>query len=123
MILLSQRKYVHDLLIKTGKMGIKPCSTPMVPDLYFTKNDGDPFDDRERYKRLVGKLNYLTVTCSDSTYVVSIVSQFMFTPTVKHLEDWEQILGYLNGAPDLGIVYKITNTPVANVLRMLIRPD
>ena len=27
-ILLSQRKYVLDMLSKTGKLGAKPCSTP-----------------------------------------------------------------------------------------------
>ena len=32
-ILLSQRKYVLDLLSETGKLGAKPCSTPMTPNL------------------------------------------------------------------------------------------
>ena len=32
-ILLSQRKYVLDLLSKTGKLGAKPCSTLMTPNV------------------------------------------------------------------------------------------
>ena len=32
-IFLSQRKYVLDLLSKTRKLGAKPFSTPMVPNL------------------------------------------------------------------------------------------
>ena len=32
-ILLSQRKYVLDLLSKTGKLGAKQCSTPMTPNV------------------------------------------------------------------------------------------
>ena len=32
-ILLSQRKYVLNLLFKTGKLGAKPCSTPMTPNV------------------------------------------------------------------------------------------
>ena len=32
-ILLSQRKYVLDLLSETGKLVFKPCSTPMTPNV------------------------------------------------------------------------------------------
>ena len=30
-IFLSQRKYVLDLLSETGKLGAKPCNSPMAP--------------------------------------------------------------------------------------------
>ena len=59
-ILLSQRKYVLDLLYETGKLGAKLCSTPMTPNVQITK-EGELFEDPERYRRLVEKLNYLTV--------------------------------------------------------------
>ena len=39
-ILLSQRKYVLDLLYETGKLGAKPCSIPMTPNVQITK-EGD----------------------------------------------------------------------------------
>jgi len=60
-IYLSQQKYVLDLLSETIKLGVKPCSTLMIPNLQLAK-EGELFKDPERYKRLVGKLNYLTVT-------------------------------------------------------------
>ena len=60
-IFLSQRKYVLDLLSEIEKLGTKPFSTPMVPNLQLTK-DGELFEDPERYRRYVGKLNYLTMT-------------------------------------------------------------
>ena len=63
------------------------------------------FKDPERYLRLVGKLNYLTVTLPDIAYFVSIVSQYMSSPIVDHWATVEQILCYLKGAPRRGILY------------------
>ena len=82
-ILLSQRKYVLDLLSETEKLGVKPCSSPMVPSVHLTR-EGETFEDPERYRRLVGKLNYLTVTRSDIAHLINIVSQYMSSPTVDH---------------------------------------
>ena len=102
---LSQRKYVLDLLKETGKIEAKPCTTPMVPNVQLMPDDGDPFYNPERYRRVVGKLNYLTVTRPNIAYAVSVVSQFTSAPTVKHLVALEQILCYLKKALGLGILY------------------
>ncbi|KAK3028106.1 hypothetical protein RJ639_039800 [Escallonia herrerae] len=104
-IFLSQRKYVLDLLVETGKAGAKSCNTPMNPSVHLTKDDGDCLDDPDKYRRLIGKLNYLTVTRPDIAYAVSTVSQFMSEPTVKHWAALEQILCYLKGAVGLGLLY------------------
>ena len=47
-IFLSQRKYVLDLSFEIGKLGVKPCSSLLVPSVHLTK-DGETFEDRERY--------------------------------------------------------------------------
>ncbi|KAK3015718.1 hypothetical protein RJ639_005918 [Escallonia herrerae] len=83
-IFLSQRKYVLDMIAETRTAGAKPCNTPMNPSVHLTKDDGDRFNDPKKYRRLVGKLNYLTVTRPNIAYAVSTVSQFMSEPTVKH---------------------------------------
>ena len=104
-IFLSQRKYVLDLLSKTRKLGVKPCSSPMVPGIHLTR-EGETFENPERYRRLVGKLNYLTLTRSDIAHSISVLSQYRFAPMVDH--HWatvEQILCYLKRAPRRGILY------------------
>ena len=101
-IFLSQRKYVLDLLSKTRKLGVKPCSSPMVPSVHLTR-ECETFEDPERYRRLVGKLNYLTVTRSDTVHSVSVVSPYMSALTVNHWAAVKQILCYLKGAPGRGI--------------------
>ena len=80
-----------DLLSVTRKLGVEPCSFPMVPDVHLTR-EGETFEDPERYRRLVGKLNYLTITSPNIAYSVSVVSQYMSAPTVDHWAAVEQIL-------------------------------
>ena len=74
---------MFDLLFKTGKLGVKPCSFPMVPGVHFIR-EGEIFEDPERYKRLIGKLNYLTVTRLDIAHLINIVSHYMSFPIVDH---------------------------------------
>ena len=87
-----------------GKLAAKPCQSPMAQSIHLTRED-ELLEDPERYRRLVGKLNYLTVTCLDITYFVSVVSQYMYSTTVDHCVAVEQILCYLKGAPGHGILY------------------
>ena len=103
-IFLSQRKYVLDLLSETEKLGAKPCSSPMAPSVHLTR-EGELFENLERYRRLVGKLNYLTVTPPDIAHSVSVVSQYMSSPTVDNWTIVEHILCYLKGASGRGILY------------------
>ena len=104
-ILLSQRKYVLNLLSKTRKLGAKPCSTLMTPNVQITK-EGDLFEDLERYSRLVGKLNYLTITRPNIAYSVSVLSRYMSSPTVSYWAAVEHILCYLKESLGCGILYK-----------------
>ena len=46
-IFLSKRKYVFDLLSETGKLGVKPCSSPMAVSVHLTR-EGETFEDPER---------------------------------------------------------------------------
>nr|KYP65081.1 Putative transposon Ty5-1 protein YCL074W family [Cajanus cajan] len=59
-IVISQRKYALDILEETGLMSSKPIDTPMDPNAKLLPSQGEPFSDPERYKKLVGKSNYLT---------------------------------------------------------------
>ena len=74
--MLSQRKYVLDLLFETKKLDAKPCSTLIAPNVHFAK-ERELFEDFDRYRRLVGKLNYLIITRTDIAYLVSVLSQYM----------------------------------------------
>jgi hypothetical protein len=47
----------------------------MDPNKKLLKNEGELFEYHGRYRRLVGKLNYLTITRPDISYVISVVGR------------------------------------------------
>jgi hypothetical protein len=59
---LSQRKYVLDLLEETGFLGSQLVDVPTDPNKKLLKGEGELFEDLCRYRRLVRKLIYLTIT-------------------------------------------------------------
>ncbi|GAV89462.1 hypothetical protein CFOL_v3_32877, partial [Cephalotus follicularis] len=85
-IFLSQRKYVLNLLDETGMLGSKPLDTPKDPNQKLMVDDGDVLEDLEKYRRLVGILNYLTVTRPYIAFPVSVVSHFLSSPQSSHLD-------------------------------------
>ena len=54
---------------------------------------------------MVGCLRYLLHTRPDLAYSVGVASIFMEKPTVLHLKAVKQILRYLKGTTELGLVY------------------
>ncbi|KAL0537488.1 hypothetical protein IC582_026466 [Cucumis melo] len=77
----------------------------MMPNQQLV-NKGELCKDPKGYRRLVGKLNYSTVTRPNIAYFVDVVSQFIFSPSMDHWVAVEQILCYLKVAPGRGILYK-----------------
>ncbi|RVW38886.1 Retrovirus-related Pol polyprotein from transposon TNT 1-94 [Vitis vinifera] len=69
-IVVSQRKYVLDLLNETGILGCKPTETPMDTTVKLEESDGSAPVDKGRYQRLVGKLIYLSHTRPDIGFSV-----------------------------------------------------
>jgi hypothetical protein len=105
-LFLSQRKYTLDLLNETGKLGSKPAKTPLEDGYKVTRKgekDDTPYADAPQYRRLVGKLIYLTITRPDICFAVNQVSQHMKEPTKYHWSMIERILRYLKGSPGRGI--------------------
>ena len=83
-VVLSQRKYALDILEETSMLDCKSIDTPMVPNVKLVPGQGESLGDPGRYRRLVGKLNYLTITLPDISFPVSVVSQFLQSPCDSH---------------------------------------
>ncbi|XP_070662213.1 uncharacterized mitochondrial protein AtMg00810-like [Malus domestica] len=104
-LFLNQRKYVLDLLDEAKMMDSKPTRTPLVSKLKLDV-EGEPLTDLSTYQRLVGKLIYLTITRPDIAYAVSLISQFMHSPTSIHWEMVKILHMYLKGSVGKGILMK-----------------
>ena len=62
----------------------KPVDILMDPNVKLVPRQGESLGDPRRYRQLVGKLNYLTITRPDITFPVSVVSQFLQSPCDSH---------------------------------------
>ena len=69
-------------------------------------SEGGTPTDKEQYQHLVGKLIYLAHTRPDIAYAVGVVSQFMHSPQVEHMEAALRIVKYLKGTPGNGVTFK-----------------
>ncbi|RVW96834.1 Retrovirus-related Pol polyprotein from transposon TNT 1-94 [Vitis vinifera] len=105
-VVLSQRKYALDILEETGMLDCKPVDTPMDPNVKLIRGQGEPLGDPGRYRRLVGKLNYLTITRPDVSFPVSIVSQFLQSPCDIHWDVVIRIFRYIKSTPGQGVLYE-----------------
>lgn len=76
-LFLCQPKYALDILHQVDLLVAKLVDTPLPPNHSLASDTGPMFSNPALYKRLVGRLIYLTITRPDLSYVVHILSQFM----------------------------------------------
>jgi hypothetical protein len=109
-ISLCQRKYTLDLLSDSGLLGAKPCSTPMQPYLQLHKTSGTILSKPTAYRRLIGRLLYLTHSRPEIAYAVSKLSQFLSTPTNEHMLACLHVLRYLKNNPGKGLFFSSSSS-------------
>lgn len=71
-ISLRQRKYALEIVDDTGMFGCKSARTPMEVSLKLSKDDGDLLHDAGMYRRLIGRLLFLTIIRPDIIYSVCL---------------------------------------------------
>lgn len=97
-----------EILKDGGCLGAKPVNFPMEQNVKLS-DEGELLKDPSPYRRLVGRLIYLTITRPDITYSVHILSRFMHAPRKPHMKAAMQILRYLKNNSCQGLFFSSQN--------------
>ena len=94
-MLLTQHKYIHDLLTKTGMSGAKEYTTLMSSTQSLSLHDGSLLTNATQFRQVIGALQYLSLTRLDISYVVNKLARFMHSPSEIHWSVAKGVLRYL----------------------------
>ncbi|XP_019153624.1 PREDICTED: uncharacterized protein LOC109150172 [Ipomoea nil] len=101
-ILLSQQKYMNDILKRVGMAECKALSTPISVSKSIPLS-ADLYDDHTQYRSLAGALQYLTITHQDLSFEVNQLCQHMHAPTISHWGHLKRVLRYVKGTVNFGL--------------------
>ncbi|XP_019198669.1 PREDICTED: uncharacterized protein LOC109192467 [Ipomoea nil] len=101
-----------DLLGRSGMVDCKPLTTPAAVTKLVTPSE-ELFENPTQYRRIVGALQYLTITRPHLAYAVNRLCQFMHSPTVDHWALVKRVLRYIKGTLDYGL--RLTSSPSTSI--------
>ncbi|KAK9049293.1 hypothetical protein SSX86_031739 [Deinandra increscens subsp. villosa] len=103
--LVTQRKFALDLIQEFDDLSLPAVTAPLPVHLQLPVNVGEPLLDPLKYRRLVGKLNYLTHTRPDLSFAVQFLSQFMQNPKKPHWDAAMYTLRYVRTSASHGLFF------------------
>ncbi|GJQ92172.1 putative ribonuclease H-like domain-containing protein [Tanacetum coccineum] len=104
-ILISQEKYVADILKKFDFDTVKTTSTPIETNKELLKDEEAVDVDVHLYRSMIRSLMYLTASRPDIMFAVCACARFQVTPKTSHLHVVKRIFRYLKGHPKLSLWY------------------
>ncbi|KAH9751077.1 hypothetical protein KPL71_014139 [Citrus sinensis] len=105
-LILSQSKYIKDLLAKFDLKECKGTDTPLATTEKLSKNMGEDLTDATQYRKAIGGLQYTVLTRPEIAYVVNKLSQFMANPLQPHWIACKRVLRYLKETIDYGLTFR-----------------
>lgn len=105
-VALTQKKFTIELLNDAKFPLHSSIVTPLPLQLKLNHEDGIPLDNPSLFRKVVGKLNFLTNTRPDLCFAVQTLSQFMQAPRSPHLDALCHTLKYVSSTSGQGIFLK-----------------
>ncbi|XP_019229148.1 PREDICTED: uncharacterized protein LOC109210221 [Nicotiana attenuata] len=102
-VIICQRKFALDLLSEFNYLDYNVVSSPLDVHLKLSIEDGGPLSDPFLYRKLIGKLNFLTNTRPNLAFSVQLLSHFMHAPTSCHIFAAYHVLKYVKGTLGQGL--------------------
>jgi histone deacetylase 1/2 len=115
-LVLNQAKYAQDTLARVGMTDCIGCPTPLSSSEKITAQEGDLLgpEDSTKYRRMVGALQYLTLTRPDISYAVNKVCQYLHAPTTIHWTAAKRILRYVKQTLSIGLTFMKSNSTLVS---------
>ena len=113
-ISMNQKLYINNILNRFGMANCKPRSLPCDPNVHKLLEKYSPvYEDPTHYRELVGSLIYLyCCTRPDLSFIVSLLSRFMASPKVIHLQIANGVLHYLKYTVEYDLKYVKSDEPL-----------
>jgi hypothetical protein len=113
----TQPQLIDSILVDCGldKQNAKPRDTPALSSRILLRDEtGTPWgDEKWKYRSVIGKLNFLEKsTRPDIAYAVHQCARFTADPKVSHAEAVKNIVRYLKGTRDVGIILNPYERPI-----------
>ncbi|GJY65956.1 putative RNA-directed DNA polymerase [Tanacetum coccineum] len=105
-ILLSQKKYILELLQSASLSNCNLVSSPIVTLSSLSLDDSTALSNPVKYRQVVGSLQYVTLSRPDIAFAVNKVCQYMHAPTENHWSVVKRILRYLHGTVEHGMLIR-----------------
>ncbi|XP_020701550.1 uncharacterized protein LOC110113342 [Dendrobium catenatum] len=81
----------------------KPAPTPFSVHFKSTTDSHIPFTDPLLYCKIIGSLQYLTITCPDIAFTTNFLCQSMHQPLNIHFQKLKRLLRYIKGTTAYGL--------------------
>ncbi|KAL0297759.1 UNVERIFIED_CONTAM: Retrovirus-related Pol polyprotein from transposon RE1 [Sesamum radiatum] len=109
-IVVTQTKYIKDIVTDTGLANARDATTPLPPGIKFTGSAGAKLTHPDVYRRLIGRLLYLNFTRPDTSYACQQLSQYLQNPCQQHLDAALHLVRYLKGTLHKGVFFPSKNS-------------
>lgn len=101
--MMHQSRYALDMLNKFDMLHCNSANTLAEVSLKLEKDPGEEGVNLIEYREMVGSLRYICHTKPDLSSNVGVISRFMQSPRISHLNAAKHMLRYLKGTYTYGI--------------------
>jgi len=118
-IVLSQQKYLEEVLERFDKANVHPISTPSLPNHHLVCLPL-PEVDIKHFQQALSALMYLMLgTCPNIAYTVAALSCHTANPGTEHQHALDRLFRYLRSTPDYKLVYHCGVSGGDSILRYM----